>query len=373
MKIKRHAAFVSLLAAGTLALSACGTDQNAPQDTGQAAAPTGSADVECGGKENLVAEGSSAQKGAMDVFSQAYNQRCEGQRLAYTASGSGNGVKQFIGGQVDIGGSDSPLSEEKGEVAKAAERCQGNPAWNLPMVFGPVAVAYHLEGVDSLVLTPELVAKIFNGGITNWNDPAIAAVNPGTTLPDKKITVFYRGDESGTTDNFQKYLSAAAGDVWTQGDGKTFHGGVGEGKDKSAGVADAVGGVDGGITYVEWSFAQDKGLSIARLDSGAGPVELTAETASNALKHPTIEGEGNDLRLDLDALYASKEPNSYPLLLATYEIVCSAGYDPETAKAVKAFLTVAATDAQANLEPAGYIPVPQEFQDRLLTAIKAIS
>jgi len=375
VNIKRHASVLGFIAAGALALTACGSDNNTATTGGDRTGAAGnvSAEVECGGKADLTGEGSSAQKGAVDVFIQAFGTKCSSNKFSYTASGSGNGVKNFNGGQVDIGGTDSPLSKDKGEVDAAATRCQGNPAWNLPLVFGPVTVAYKLDGVQSLTVTPELAAKMFNGTVKTWDDPAVAAVNPGVGLPSKPITVIYRGDESGTTDNFQKYLNAAAKAAWGKDAGKKFNGGVGEGKQGSAGVAEAVSATDGAVTYVEWSYAQDKKLGIAKLDSGAGAVELTSESAGKAVNGAKVKGSGNDLVLDLDALYASKEAGAYPLLLATYEVVCSKGYDADTAKAVKAFLTVAATDAQSGLQDAGYVPLPSEFQTKLLDAIKAIS
>jgi phosphate transport system substrate-binding protein len=374
VKIKRPIAVVSFIAAGALALTACGSDDNTPQSAGNsgAPAPTATAQVECGGKKSLVAEGSSAQKGAMDVFIQQYGAKCSGQQLAYTPSGSGNGVKQFTGAVADIGGSDSPLKEGD-ETTKAAARCQGNPAWNLPLVFGPVAVAYKLDGATDVTLTPDVLAKIFSGGVKTWDDAAITTANGGKALPAKPITVVYRGEESGTTDNFQQYLAAAAPSSWTKGAGKKFNGGTGQGAQGSSGMADTLAATDGTIGYVEWSFAQDKNLTMAKIDSGAGGVALTAESAATAVKSAKVKGSGNDLQLDLKALYASKEAGAYPLMLATYEIVCSKGYDADTAKAVKAFLTVSATDAQAALADAGYVPLPQEFQDKLLTAIKAIA
>ncbi|MFD4672188.1 phosphate ABC transporter substrate-binding protein PstS [Lentzea sp. NPDC058450] len=371
MKIQRHGAVLGLVAASALLLGACGSDNNTPTGSGNTgASETASAPVECGGKTNLNAEGSSAQKNAVDAFVQAYQAACPGVNVAYNPSGSGAGVKNFNAGQVDFGGSDSAL-KEGAETEAAAKRCQTNPAWNLPLVFGPVAVGFKVSGVDSLVLDAKTTAAIFSGAVKKWNDPAIKALNGSATLPDKDIAVIYRSDESGTTDNFQKYLKVAGG--WTKGDGKQFKGGVGEGKEKSAGVAQAVGSIDGAITYVEWSFAQDNKLSIAKIDAGAGAVELTAESAGKAIDEAKIKGQGNDLVLDLDSIYGTKAAGAYPLLLATYEIVCSKGYDADTAKAVKAFLTVAATTGQAQLADAGYVPLPKAFQDKILTAVKAIA
>lgn len=369
MKIQRPGAVVALAAVGALVLSACGSDPNAAAPS----APAGSQQVDCSGKSSLTGEGSSAQKNAVDVFIQAYQAACQGKNVAYNPTGSGAGVKQFTAGLVDFGGSDSALSKEKGETDAAAQRCAGNPAWNLPLVFGPVALAYNLPGVPGVTLNGETASKIFNGQIAMWNDPAIAALNSGAQLPASPITVVFRSDESGTTDNVQKYLEAAGKGAWTQGAGKKFNGGIGSGAEKSAGVAQATKGTAGAITYVELSFAQDNQLGIAKIDNGAGAVELSDATVGTAIEGATISGTGNDLVVDLDSIYGTTAAGAYPLLLATYEIVCSKGYDADTAKALKAFLTVAATDGQANLSEAGYAPLPAAFQEKLLTAVKAIA
>ncbi|MBV9313554.1 MAG: phosphate ABC transporter substrate-binding protein PstS [Pseudonocardia sp.] len=370
MKLKRHTAVLALAAASVLMLSACGSDVNT---TTPGAPSGGAAAVSCGGKKSLTAEGSTAQQNAMDAFIAAYQQACPGYNLAYNGTGSGAGVKQFTAGLVDIGGTDSPLDPSKGETTAAANRCKNNPAWDLPMVFGPITVAFNLKGVNDLTLNPETIAKIFSGQIKTWNDPAIAALNSGVTLPATPIAVQYRSDQSGTTDNFQTYLKDASKGVWTKGTGKTFNGGVGEGKQGNPGVGQGVSATNGAIGYVEWSFSQQNKLTIAKIDSGSGPVALTNESVGKAIDGATIKGEGNDLVLDLNSIYSSSASGAYPLVLATYELACSKGYDPDTATAVKAFLTAAATTGQNQLSSIGYIPLPQAFQNKILTAIKAIS
>ncbi|MBP2475861.1 phosphate transport system substrate-binding protein [Crossiella equi] len=370
MKIKKHAAVLGVVAAGALLLSACGSDNNTrPGDSGAASSSNDAAD--CGGKKKLNGEGSSAQTNAVAEFTADYAAKCAGFDVAYNPTGSGAGVKQFNAAQVDFGGSDSPLKSGE-ETTKATERCKGNPAWHLPLVFGPVAVAYNVPGANSIVLNAEVTAKIFSGAVKTWNDPAIAALNSGVSLPAKPIVVIYRSDESGTTDNFQLYLKAAAPSAWTKGAGKAFQGGTGEGKAKSQGVADAVKATEGSITYVEKSFAEKAKLGIAKLDSGSGAVELTDATAGKAIAAAKVKGSGNDLVLDLDSLYASKEAGAYPLVLVTYELVCSKGYDADTAKAVKAFLTVAAGTGQDRLSKVGYVPLPADFRTKVQDAIKAI-
>lgn len=372
MKLKRHGAVLALAAAGALALSACGSENNAPSGPGQGGAPT--TNVACGGKKALKSSGSSAQANAMTRFVSAYESSCSGQTLNYTSSGSGAGVNEFLGGQTDFAGSDSPLSAAKGEVAKAAQRCNGNPAWDLPTVFGPIAITYNVPGVTSLALDGPTAGKIFSGQITNWNDPAVAALNPGVTLPNQKIVVVFRSDESGTSDNFQQYLQAASNGAWTKGAGKTFAGGVGEGAKGNEGTSAAIKSTPGSITYNEWSFAQAQKLNIAKIvNSGGGaPVELTAANVGKAIESAKVKGQGNDLVLDLASIYGTKTPGAYPVALATYEIVCSKYADADTAKAVKAFLTVAINSGQDGLDRSGYIPLPAALKDKLTTAINAI-
>ncbi|OBI78067.1 phosphate ABC transporter substrate-binding protein PstS [Mycobacterium sp. E740] len=369
MKLSLGKTLATTLSITALTLTACGSDNNvatpAPGGNGSASS------AECGGKNSVTAEGSTAQQNAIAEFNKVWSQQCAGKNLSYNPTGSGAGREQFIAKQVDFAGSDSALKGD--QIKKAAERCGGNPAWNLPLVFGPVALAYNLKGVDKLVLNADVLAKIFQGQLTKWNDPAIAALNAGTNLPDTAITPIYRSDSSGTTDNFQKYLATAAPQSWTKGDGSEFQGGAGEGAQKSAGVVQAVRATDGAIGYVEKGFAEQAGTPFAQIDSGAGAVELTDDSAKKAIDAAKFAAEGNDLTLDLNSLYGTKEPGAYPLVLATYEIVCSKGYDPQTAAAVKSFLTVAANDGQQNLSPAGYVPLPDRFKERLLTSVEAIA
>jgi phosphate transport system substrate-binding protein len=318
VKLKRHHAVVGLLAACALLLPACGTDSNSPTG-GASAAP---APVACGGKQALKASGSSAQANAMTRFVSAYETACPNNTLNYTSSGSGAGVNDFIGKQTDFAGSDSPLSAAKGEVDKAKARCDGNPAWNLPAVFGPIAITYNVPGVDGLALDGPTAARIFSGQIKNWNDPAIAALNSGKKLPDLPINVIFRSDQSGTTDNFQQYLTAASNGAWTKGAGKTFAGGVGSGAKGNEGTSAAIKTTPGAITYNEWSFAKQQSLNIARvINSGGGaPVTLSADTAGTAVSSAKFKGTGNYLVLDLNSIYGTKTPGAYPIVLATYEI-----------------------------------------------------
>jgi phosphate transport system substrate-binding protein len=369
----RRSAAAVIAVVGVLALSACGSDP----EPSAGSAPSSSAangDTECP-SGTLNAEGSSAQKNAIEEVITKYNEKCTDVTVNYNPTGSGAGIKQFNAGQVDFAGSDSTLKTEAADGAveadEAKKRCQGNPALNLPMVIGPVAISYNVPGLDKLVLDGATAAKLFQGSIKTWNDPAIAKLNPDAKLPSANIGVFFRSDESGTTENFAKYLQAAGGGAWKGEPSKKWTG-TGAGKEKSAGVAEAVKSTQNSITYVEWSYAIDNKLGVAQIDAGAGPVELTPESASKALAAATVKGSGNDLALSID--YATKAAGAYPIILVTYEIVCSKGLPAEKTALVKSFLGYfVSTEGQSAVTELKYAPLPEELRTKVDAAVQAIA
>ncbi|BBX46441.1 phosphate ABC transporter substrate-binding protein PstS [Mycobacterium cookii] len=370
MRLNRFGAALSVLASGALILSACGDNNTANE--GNATSKSSASGVNCGGKQTLKASGSTAQANAMARFVNAFEQACPGQTLNYTANGSGAGINEFVGKQTDFGGSDSALSDD--EHTKAQQRC-GSPAWDLPVVFGPIAVTYNVSGVTTLALDGPTTAKIFNGAIKNWNDPAIGALNKGTTLPDLPIHVVFRSDQSGTTDNFQHYLDGASDGAWGKGAGKSFSGGVGEGAKGNDGTSAAIKSTPGSITYNEWSFAQGQKLNMARIVTSAGPdpVAISSDSVGKTIAGAKIKGQGNDLILDTLSFYKPTQAGAYPIVLATYEVVCSKYSDSQVGTAVKAFLQATIGPGQKGLADNGYIPIPDGFKTGLSTAVNAIS
>jgi phosphate transport system substrate-binding protein len=363
LRIKRFGAVLIILATIVVVVSACGGDKGTPG---------ASVKVACGGKPTLKGSGSTAQENAMSRFAKAFEQACSGQSVDYTANGSGAGIGEFVGGQTDFGGSDSPLNRD--EYAKADQRC-GSPTWSLPMVFGPIAIAYNVKGLTSLNLNGPVAAQIFNGQITMWNDAAIGLLNLGVTLPAEPIRVVFRSDESGTTDNFQKYLDTVSAGTWGYAAGKKFNGGVGEGARGNDGAAAAVKSTEGSITYIEWSFAQKQQLNMAKVVTTAGPepVAISPESVGKTISSAWFIRNGNDLALDTISFYRPNQTGAYPIVLATYEIVCSKYHDSQVGMAVKAFLQSAISTGQNGLVDHGYIPIPAEFKARLLAAVNAIS
>ena len=370
MKLSRTGSLVGLVLTGTLALTACGSDNNTTPAASGSTAPSASAGAIACATGSIKAAGSSAQKNAVDEWVKAYQTACSGATINYSPAGSGAGVSSFISAQVDFAGSDSVLKDA--EQVKASARCATGKAIDLPMVVGPIAVAYNLAGVKDLALDATSIAGIFDGTITAWNDAAIKALNPTATLPSTKIQAFHRADESGTTDNFQKYLTAAAPKAWTLGAGKKFAGKGGQSAAKSDGVTQAVKSTPGAVTYIEQSYAENAALGIAKIATGASaPVSLTTASASKAVEAATLSGTGNDLKLKLD--YATKTEGAYPLILVTYEIVCETGTPAAALPLVKSFLTYTASPAgQAILAGLGYAPLPASIRAKVATAVEAI-
>ncbi len=381
MKFNRFGAALGVLTTGALILSGCGNGRNTSTANGGSStnAAQGSSTttalsvkVNCGGKNTLKASGSTAQATAMTRFVKAFEQACPGQTLNYTPDGSGAGIGEFTGNQTDFGGSDVPLAPNEHDAAQ--QRC-GSRAWDLPVVFVPIAITYNVKGLNSLVLDAPTAAKIFNGGITSWNDPAIQALNKGANLPAEPIHVIFRSDLSGTSDNFQHYLDTAANGAWGKGTGKTFNGGVGEGARGNYGTASAVQATEGAITYNEWSYAKTKNLTMAKIITSAGPdpVTISTDSVSKTIAGAWVSGKGNDLALNTMSFYKPTQPGAYPIVLATYEIVCSKYPDPQVGAAVKAFLESTIGAGQNGLADNGYIPIPDAWKLWLVTAINAIT
>lgn len=313
----------------------------------------------------IAGQGSSAQANAVSAWIKNYQVACSGATISYASVGSGTGVSQFVAGTGDFAGSDSALDAATQTTANA--RC-GNTAIHLPMVVGPIALAYNVAGAENLRLKPATIAKIFSGAIRNWNDAAIAADNPGVTLPSTVITTVHRSDNSGTTDNFTKFLAANADSDWTYGTGSAWKATGGTAVKGSNGVVAAIEQTEGAIGYVEASYARFHELPTALVGNAAGQfVALTDEAAGDTVAAAKIVGTGGDLRLDID--YATTAAGAYPIVLVTYEIVCKSG----AAALTKSFFRYASSPAgQAAATRLGYAPLPGTLREKVAAEAAAL-
>ncbi|MFF3330184.1 phosphate ABC transporter substrate-binding protein PstS [Streptomyces sp. NPDC002888] len=369
---RRALSLGALAVSGALALTACGSDDTGGKSSGGSAAASAPAgNVKCDdAKGQLLADGSSAQKNAIDAWVKAFTQACNGVQINYKGGGSGAGVTAFTQGQVAFAGSDSALKPE--EVTASKSICKGGQGIDLPMVGGPIAVAFKLDGVDKLVLDAPTIAKIFSGKIKTWDDEQIKKLNPDAKLPNLKIQAFHRSDESGTTDNFTKYLIATTPDNWKYEGGKAWTAPGGQSASGSSGVAQGVKQTNGAIGYMELSYAKD-GLGTVAIDTGASaPVAASSDGATKAIADAKVVGTGSDLSLKLN--YATKADGAYPITLVTYEIACDKGNKADTLPATKAFLRyIASEDGQGVLSGINYAPIPADIIAKVRTTIEGLS
>jgi phosphate transport system substrate-binding protein len=368
VKLQRHGLVAGLIV-GALALSACGSDND------DAAAPSGGASGSSGSTADcpsgeLSATGSSAQNSAYTAWISAYQAQCGDVSINYDPQGSGAGRTAFYNKQVPLAGSDSSIKDE--DRGKADARCAPGKAVDIPTVITPIAAVYNLQGVDKLTLTPALLGQIFDGKITTWNDPKIAAANKDAQLPSTSITSVHRATDSGTTENFTKFLSAQDKTSWTYEPGQAWPAKGGQGASNSAAMVQQVKGTDGAIGYVDNPDAVKNQLKTVAIDTGSGAVEISADTVAKAVEAAQPTNKDGDVTLKIN--YGLKDAGAYPAILATYQLTCTQGLSSEQAGLVKGFLTYQASDAgQAEIEKVGYVPLPDSLKKTVQDAISGLA
>ncbi|WP_204300273.1 phosphate ABC transporter substrate-binding protein PstS [Actinoplanes campanulatus] len=311
-------------------------------------------------------QGSSAQTNAVNAWIKGYQIACPGASIEYASTGSGAGVRAFLAGTGDFAGTDTPLSGS--DQSLADRRCGSGPAVHLPLVIGPIALAYNVAGAGELRLAPATIAKIFGGRITTWNDPAIAADNPGAALPTTRIRVVHRSDGSGTTDNLLRYLVASAPADWPHGTGGDWPVPGGSGYRGSQRVAAAIARTDGAIGYVEFSYARVDSLATVRVGTADGRFTGPSDYAAGlTVAAAQVTGAGGDLRLEID--HASASGGAYPIVSVTYELVCRGSVTEQA----RSFLAYAASGpGQAAAEHAGFTPLPPTLRTQVAQTLSTL-
>ena len=348
-----------------MALTACGND---PATDSGSSGDDAAASSDLAG--TFAGAGATSQESAQNVWAAKFMDANPDVDLSYDPSGSGAGRKAFIEGGVAFAGSDSALDEE--ERASAKERCGGD-AYDLPLYISPIAVVYNQPEVKNLQLSPATIAKIFDGKITTWNDAAIAADNPGVTLPTGAITPINRSDESGTTKNFTEYLSTTAAADWTYEPSGDWPKQGTQSAQGTSGVVQAVQAAPGTIAYADHSKAGS--LGVAKIKVGDAYVEPTAEGAAKVVEEsPKKEGlPEHDLAIDLKR--DTTTAGAYPLLLISYIVVCSKYSDAEQGKLVKAYAGyIASSEGQeVSATEAGSAPISDALRTDVEAAINSIA
>jgi phosphate transport system substrate-binding protein len=297
----------------------------------------------------LIGAGSTLVAPLMSKWQSDYSSK-SGETVTYGAIGSGGGIDQITSRTVDFGASDAPLTPEQFEEANGVEQ--------IPWALSGTVPAYNVSGAPkNLKLNGEVLADIYLGKVSQWDDPAIAELNPGVNLPSTKITPIYRSDGSGDTYAFTNYLSTISPEFKSKvGISTTVKFPTGVGAEKNDGVAAAIGQTDGAIGYVGLAYALSNELSMPLIENSAGnfpePGVESVEAAADAVSKV---GPNNEISLaDLPA----SAKGAYPISTYTYVIV---PLESEKAEALKKFITYAISPAAQEYGPdLDFAPLPKQ-------------
>ena len=282
-------------------------------------------------------------------------------RFNYQSIGSGGGQKQILAQTVDFGASDGPMSDDN--LSKAPGKIL-----HIPTVAGAVVITYNLDGNPALKLDGDTIANIFLGKIKNWNDPKIAASNPGAKLPDKEIVIVHRSDGSGTTFIFTDYLSKTSGE-WKEkaGNNTSVNWPTGIGGKGNEGVAGQVKQTPGALGYVELIYATQNKMPYAEIKNAAGEfMKPTLESITAALATADIP---DDFRFSMTN---APGKDAYPIAGATWLLVYQQQKDAAKGKKLVEFLKWSLTDGEKMAKDLQYAPLPESVQQRVLTRIGEI-
>ena len=363
----RHPAHPAIWAAAAaiilLALAACTSTSH---HASTAASAVAAASAGPGGhKPTLTGAGSTFDAPFFAVAFAKYHQQHPAVSISYSAVGSSAGIAAFSAQQVDFGASDVPMTASEQAAAK------GGPVTQVPVDLGGEGVVYNLSlpAGARLHLTGPVLAAIFLGQITRWNDPAITALNPGLALPAAAITVVHRSDGSGTTYIFSNYLSSVD-PAWAAkvGTGKTLHWPAGEGAEGNGGVAAAVYRTPFSIGYVEQAYSQGLLLPFAAIRNQAGNyvIPSTQTVAADAAQKPAITPADFSIVNQPGA-------SSYPITGYSWALVYTRQPNQATGQALVTMLDWLTHDGQAYAAANGYVPLPPQIQQLARTMLQQIT
>jgi len=291
----------------------------------------------------------------------AYTQVDPSVRFNYQSIGSGGGQKQILAQTVDFGASDGPMSDDN--LSKAPGKL-----FHIPTVAGAVVITYTLSGNPALKLDGPTIAGIYLGEIKKWNDPKLAALNPGVSLPDQEIVVVHRSDGSGTTFIFTDYLSKISPDWKSKvGNNTSVNWPAGIGGKGNEGVAGQVKQTPGAIGYVELIYATQNKMPYADLKNADGElVKPTLESVTAAMATAKIP---DDFRFSMTN---APGKDSYPIAGATWLLVYEQQKDAAKGKKLVEFLKWAVTKGEGMAKDLDYAPLPGELRDRVIKRIDEI-
>ena len=353
-------------------VAACGDNTAATTDNSSSSDSTSKSTPISG---NFSGAGASSQQAAVEAWIAGFQGTNPEAKIAYNPSGSGAGVQTFLTGATAWAGSDKALADDEVEQSKSV--CTEGTAFDVPVYISPIAVVFNLKGVSDagkhINMDAATIAKIFDGKITKWNDPAIADQNKDLKLPNTAITVVHRSDKSGTTQNFVSYFKDVTPDNWTYDLSENWPNEVGQGAKGTSGVISTVKQADGTIGYADFSQVGDLGTVAVKV--GDKYNEISAEAGSKVIgdskQDDTVKG---DNRIVIKINHATEAEGAYPIVLVSYDIVCPAYKDTKQAEFAKAWLTYVTSDEgqKAAQDAAGTAPLPSSLKSEITKSIEAI-
>ena len=353
-------------------VAACGDNTAATTDNSSSSDSTSKSTPISG---NFSGAGASSQQAAVEAWIAGFQGTNPEAKIAYNPSGSGAGVQTFLTGATAWAGSDKALADDEVEQSKSV--CTEGTAFDVPVYISPIAVVFNLKGVSDagkhINMDAATIAKIFDGKITKWNDPAIADQNKDLKLPDTAITVVHRSDKSGTTQNFVSYFKDVTPDNWTYDLSENWPNEVGQGAKGTSGVISTIKQADGTIGYADFSQVGDLGTVAVKV--GDKYNEISAEAGSKVIadskQDDTVKG---DNRIVIKINHATEAEGAYPIVLVSYDIVCPAYKDTKQAEFAKAWLTYVTSDEgqKAAQDAAGTAPLPSSLKSEITKSIEAI-
>lgn len=354
----------------SLGLSSCAANEGGAGSTSTDTASSGASSTGAELTGTLNGAGSSAQQAAQQAWIAGITASSPDVQVNYDPQGSGAGRTQFLSGAVQFAGSDAYLKAE--ELTQAQTRCKGGSAIDIPNYVSPIAIAYNLEGVEDLKLSPQVIAQIFDGKITTWNDPAITALNSGVTLPSTAINTVHRADESGTTQNFTDYLAKASGGAWSYPAAQKWPASGGEAAQGTSGVVAAIKATAGSIGYADESQAKD--LGHVNVQVGSAFVAPTAEAAAKALDEATPASGRPDGDIALDVNRTPTATDAYPVILVSYLIGCTSYENAADATNVKGYFTYVTSEEgqEAAAKAAGSAPISDSLREQITKSLELI-
>jgi ABC-type phosphate transport system, periplasmic component len=364
VNITRPGGLAVLALAGALTLASCAANE------GGTGTPTDSTL-----EGTLSGVGASSQGSAQEGLIAAFQTANPGVTINYSPDGSGAGREAFLGGGADFAGSDRAFTPDELAGSEFAACAPDSGVVEVPLYISPIAVVFNLDGVSELNLDAATIADIFDGGIATWDDPAIAALNEGVTLPSATINPVHRADDSGTQENFTAYLAEAAGGAWEfEADGEWPAELGGEGASGTSGVVSAVEAGSGSIGFIDASRVTDR-MGVVSVAVGDAFVAPSAEGAAAAVDASPLESGREPFDLAVELERTTDAAGAYPIALVSYLVACEVYTDPAKAELVKAYLSFVASEEgqRVSAGSAGSAPISATLREQVEAALEAIS